>query len=158
MSQAFNYNRKVAMKYETTLSRRFCKGICAALAALGAAAAAANPLIGKDSFICTAWHAMSCSTADACKSTEAWQLNIPDFVKVDLDARSIGTLPGDEDSRSTQIESVARRDGKVFMNGSQEDRGFTWVINEESGEGTLSIASDTTVIALFTVCAATDDI
>jgi len=128
------------------------------LAAFGAGAATANEITGKDALVCTAWQAISCSTANECESTEAWRLNLPDFVKLDLRARSMGTLPGDDDARTTEIESIARRDGRVFLNGTQEDRGFTWVINEESGEGTLAIASDTTIISLFTVCAATDDI
>ena len=139
-------------------SSRFRRGGLALIAALTAANLSADEITGKDRFICTAWRAISCSTADDCESTEAWRLNLPDFVKVDLTSRSIGTFAGANEERNSEIETVARRDGKVFLNGTQEDRGFTWVINDETGEGTLAIATDTTVISLFTVCAATDDI
>lgn len=126
--------------------------------AIAATAALADDVTGKDSLVCTAWQAISCSTATSCETTEAWELNLPDFVKVDLEAQTIGTFEGAAEDRATEIASVLRQDGKVFLNGIQEDRGFTWVINEETGEGTLAIATDTTVISVFTACAATDNI
>jgi hypothetical protein len=82
-------------------------------------------------------------------------LNLPDFLKVDLDAEEFTTLPGSEVTRFTPIDSIARESGRIFLNGSQARRGFSWVINESTGEGTVAILSDATAITLFIVCAAT---
>lgn len=118
----------------------------------------ANTITGRNAFVCTAWQAMSCSTSDECKTTEAWRLNLPDFVRVDLRAQEFSTLPGSDEMRTTPIASITRTDGLLFLSGSQQDRGFTWVINEDTGEGTMAIVTDTTVISLFTACAATEDL
>lgn len=137
-------------------SKRSRNRILLMLAGIASSGAMANDITGEDTFVCTAWRAVSCSTASDCENKEAWQLNIPDFVRVDLGEQTIGTLPGSEEERTSEVQSVFRQDGRVFLNGAQEDRGFTWVINESTGEGTLAIVTETTVISLFTACAATD--
>ena len=127
------------------------------LLALGAClvgSAWGDDITGEQRFICTAWHAISCSTEGNCNQTEAWRLNMPDFLKVDLRARELATPEGSDQPRFTEIGSIERKEGRIFLNGSQQDRGYTWVINESSGEGTLAIVSDTTVVTLFTACAA----
>jgi hypothetical protein len=122
----------------------------------GMSCAAADEIIGKDQFVCTAWHAVTCTTEGQCNPTEAWRLNMPDFLEVDLDAAELQTPEGSDEPRFTAIESISRNEGRIFLNGWQQARGFSWVINEESGEGTLAIVSDTTVVTLFTACAASD--
>jgi len=125
-------------------------------ATLAACAASADDLTGKDSFVCTAWQAIPCTTAGDCTPTEAWRLDMPDFVKVDLRAREIATLEGSDQPRAAEIANVARSDGMIILSGHQSARGFVWVINEASGEGTFAIASDSSNVTVFTVCAATD--
>jgi len=68
--------------------------------------------------------------------------------------------PGDARGSGRGVGSGERhhRRERLHLHGSQEDRGYIWIINEASGEGTLSMVTDTTVISLFTVCAATDDV
>jgi hypothetical protein len=127
-------------------------------ACLGAGTATADDVTGTDRWVCTVWQAISCSTEGDCKSTEAWRLNIPDFLKVDLGAKELVTPEGSDEQRSSSIETVTRRDGRVFLSGSQGARAYSWVINEASGEGTLAIVSDTTTITLFTACAASDQL
>jgi hypothetical protein len=131
----------------------------AALAgALAAGAASADDVTGAEHILCTAWHAIACSTEGDCESTEAWRLSIPDFVKVDLETRQLVTPEGSEQPRQTAIGNISRNLGKLFLTGTQDDRAYSWVINEGSGEGTLAIVSDTTVISLFTACVATDNL
>jgi hypothetical protein len=125
---------------------------------MAAATAAADDLTGQDRFVCTAWHAVMCTTEGSCTPTEAWRLQIPDFLKVDLRAREMATPEGSEQVRFTTIENIGRNEGRIFLSGWQQARGFTWVINEASGEGSLAIASDTAVVTLFTACAASDNL
>ena len=140
------------------MSNRPARWLLTLGACLGAGAAAADDVTGTDRFVCTAWQAISCSTEGDCKSTEAWRLNIPDFLKVDLGAKELLTPEGSGEQRSSSIETVTRRDGRVFLSGSQEARAYSWVINEATGEGTLAIVSDTTTITLFTACASSDQL
>jgi hypothetical protein len=125
---------------------------------MAAASAAADDLTGHDEFVCTAWHAVMCTTEGDCTPTEAWRLGMPDFLKVDLGEREMATPEGSEAPRFTTIESIGRNEGRIFLNGWQQSRGYTWVINEASGEGSLAIASDNSVVTLFTACAAIDNL
>lgn len=118
--------------------------------------AAADEITGSERLVCTAWQAISCSTEGECKTTEAWRLQLPDFLKVDLRAKELATPEGSAEQRASVIETITRREGLVFLSGSQQARGYTWVINEGTGEGTLAIVSDTTTITLFTACAASE--
>jgi hypothetical protein len=138
------------------MNNRSVRRLLALASCIGIGSAAADEIIGKDQFVCTAWHAITCTTEGECNQTEAWRLNMPDFLKVDLDAEELQTPEGTDEPRFTAIESISRNEGRIFLNGSQQARGFSWVINEESGEGTLAIVSDTTVVTLFTACAASD--
>jgi hypothetical protein len=133
------------------MKRRWTAGLAMSLVGV----AAAEDITDKDSFVCTGWDAVYCTTEGTCEHTEAWRLNLPDFLKVDLDAKEFTTLPGSEVTRFTPIDSIARESGRIFLNGSQARRGFSWVINESTGEGTVAILSDATAITLFIVCAAT---
>ena len=81
---------------------------------------------------------------------------MPDFLKVDLRAEELLTPDGSDEPRFTAIGNIVRNQGLIFLTGWQEARGYTWVINEGTGEGTLAIVSDTTVVTLFTACAASD--
>jgi hypothetical protein len=82
---------------------------------------------------------------------------MPDFIKIDLDARELATPEGTAEPRFTTIENVRRNEGLIMLSGSQNERGFTWVINEASGEGSLAIVADNAVVTLFTACAAIAD-
>ena len=126
--------------------------------ASAAAVAAADDLTGHDEFVCTAWHAVMCTTEGTCTPTEAWRLAMPDFIKVDLDARELATPEGTEQPRFTTIGSIGRNEGRIFLNGWQGERGYTWVINEASGEGSLALAEDNAVVTLFTACAASENL
>jgi len=137
-----------------TISRARWAAALSASTIMGSAAA--DDVTGKDRFVCTSWRAISCSTEGACESTDAWRLNMPDFLKVDLRAMEMVTPEGTDEPRSTKIGSLARNAGRLFLNGSQDVRGFTWVINESTGEGRFVIVSDTTSITLFTACAPSD--
>lgn len=123
---------------------------------VAASAAQADDITGADTFICTAWHATVCTTEATCEQTEAWKLDMPDFLKVDLDEGVLSTPERSDAPRYAEIESIHRNAGRVFLNGWQQERGFSWVINEASGEGTIAIVNETTVVTLFTACAATD--
>jgi len=125
---------------------------------LTAAGAVADDLTGEDTFFCTAWHAVMCTTEGTCDPTEAWRLDMPDFLRIDLGEREMATPDGSDRPRFTTIESIGRSEGRIFLSGWQADRGYTWVINEASGEGSLAIVSDNAVVTLFTACAATDNL
>jgi hypothetical protein len=117
---------------------------------------AADDLTGSQRFVCSAWHAAVCGTEGTCEATEAWRLNLPDFLEVDLRGKVMQTREGSDEPRTTPIQNVAREGNQIILSGHQETRGWSWVVNEGSGEGVLALISDNSSVSLFTVCTATD--
>ena len=117
---------------------------------------AADELTGAQFFMCSAWHASVCTAEGTCDSTEAWRLNMPDFLQVDLRGKLMKTPAASDQPRESPIANVVREASKIFLSGHQETRGWTWIINETSGEGVLALVSENSSVTLFTVCTATD--
>jgi hypothetical protein len=113
---------------------------------------AADDLTGSQSFICTGWHAVTCNTEGVCDNTEAWKLNMPDFLRVDLRGKELFTPEGSDQPRASPIESIAREDNILYLNGRQGARGWSWIVNEASGEGTLALVSENSSVTIFTAC------
>ena len=119
---------------------------------LAATAAVADDISGERNVICYGWSAAVCDAEEGCQQTEAWRLDLPDFVRVDLREGITRTTDAAAQQRETQFDSVEREDGTIIMHGSQEGRSFSWMILESSGEGTLTISAPGQGITVFTVC------
>ena len=87
---------------------------------------------------------------------EPWQLNIPDFVKLDLRGKRMQTTAASNEQRETPLQNVQRDNGTILIQGSQGERAFSWLITETSGEGTLSVAGHGQGVTVFTVCTPVD--
>jgi hypothetical protein len=54
------------------------------------------------------------------------------------------------------MQNMQRSNGTILIQGVQGERAFSWLINELSGEGTLSVAGHGQGVTVFTVCTAVD--
>jgi len=116
----------------------------------------ADDVTGSDSLLCYGLSAARCEPGAACESMEPWQLNIPDFVKLDLRGKRMQTTAASNDQRETPLQNVQRSNGTILIQGSQGERAFSWLITETSGEGTLSVAGQGRGVTVFTVCTPVD--
>ena len=96
------------------------------------------------------------SLGKACEAVAPWQLNLPDFVKLDLRGKRIHTTAGSAEERETPLQSVQRANSTILIHGAQGERAFSWLIDEVSGDGTLSVAGHGQGVTVFTVCTAVD--
>ena len=116
----------------------------------------ADDVTGSDSLLCYGLSAARCEIGEACEAVAPWQLNLPDFVKLDLRGKRIQTTAGSAEQRETPLQTVQRSNGKILIQGVQGERAFSWVISEMSGEGTLSVAGHGQGVTVFTVCTPVD--
>jgi hypothetical protein len=116
----------------------------------------ADDVSGSDSLLCYGLSAARCEIGEACEAVAPWQLNLPDFVKLDLRGKRIQTTAGSAEQRETPLQAVQRSNGKILIQGVQGERAFSWVISEMSGEGTLSVAGHGQGVTVFTVCTPVD--
>jgi hypothetical protein len=116
----------------------------------------ADDVSGANSLLCYGLSAARCEIGEACEAVAPWQLNLPDFVKLDLRGKLIQTTAASAEQRETPLQSVQRNNGTIQIQGVQGERAFSWVISETSGEGTLSVAGHGQGVTVFTVCTPVD--
>ena len=88
----------------------------------------------------------------ACKFPNRIQVDLPDFVRLDIREGVSRTTQAGPEQRETRFVSVERSDGVIVMHGAQAGRAFSWLIVESSGEGTLTIGAPGQGITVFTGC------
>jgi hypothetical protein len=119
---------------------------------LVAPAALADSLSGHERFICSAVEASVCSAEGECASGLSWDLQIPQFVLVDLNRKTLSTTEASDENRSTPILSQVREDGHIFLQGVQMGRAFSMVLKEDSGLASIAIAMDGLTLGVFGAC------
>lgn len=115
----------------------------------------ADTLTGSDALLCYALSAARCEH-DGCTQEQPWELNLPDFIKLDLRAKRATTTEASGFLRETAIRTVERGNGSILLQGVQGERAFSWLIAEASGEGTLTVSSAALGLTVFTVCTPID--
>ena len=127
-----------------------CTGLLASSIAL------AENLEGADELLCAAGHVQICFENGECFSVAPWELSMPDFVVIDTLEKSVSTTKASGQNRSSPFASVERSDGKIYLQGLEAERAFSFVIEEVSGHMTVAVVRDGFSITVFGVCTRTD--
>jgi hypothetical protein len=118
-----------------------------ALCALGAAQAPAADFDGTRPFICSVIDANDCALGIACVHELAEDVNLPQFIKVDFDGKTIGAR-----GRTTPIQSSMRANGMLFIQGVQGKRAYSITVTEDTGSFVGTVAGDGEAFAVFGSC------
>jgi hypothetical protein len=129
--------------------RGFALGV---LLVLASPAIWADDLADSNRFLCSPVQATVCFDDGECEIDLPWNLNIPEFIEVDLDGKRLSTTAASGENRMTPIENVRRRDGLIVLQGFEMGRAFSWVISEETGQVTAAIASEGRAVSVFGSC------
>lgn len=116
----------------------------------------ADQLIGANRFICAASQVQICIESDSCYLASAWELDVPDFVVIDLAKKNISTTKASGLNRATSFSNMSRNEGLVYLQGVEGGRAFSFVIDENSGRMTVAVSSDGLAVNVFGVCTGTD--
>ena len=133
------------------------KKLMIALAGLGTGALVqADDLSGIDEFICAAAQVQICIEGDTCYTASAWELDVPDFVVIDLARKQVSTTRASGLNRSTAFTSNSRSNGQIVLQGLEAGRAFSFFIDEATGRITVAVARDGIAVNIFGVCTGTD--
>jgi len=117
---------------------------------------AADDLTGSDRFLCVPVQATVCVEDGECAVDLPWNVNIPQFIEVDLEAKRLATTTASGLNRETPIEHLRRGDGTIVFHGFEMGRAFSWVIDEATGRVTAAVATDGIAVAIFGACTPVD--
>ena len=120
--------------------------------ALATSPIAADDLSGANSILCTAVQATRGLDSGDCVVDLPWNMNIPQFIEVDLTARKLSTTKASGENRSTKIDQLRREDGMIVIQGFERGRAFSFVINEETGVLSAAVAAQGKAVAVFGAC------
>lgn len=123
-----------------------------ALLVLPAAAAVADDLTGQQSVLCTAVQATVCDDTATCVIENPWDLNIPQFLELNLKDKTVSTTKASGENRSTPIRTLLREDGLIFLQGVEGGRAFSFVIEEKSGLLSAAVAREGKTVSVFGAC------
>ena len=122
------------------------------LLAFAAVPAFADDLTGQKAILCTAVQATDCHPDRPCETTAPWNLNIPQFIEINLDEKKLSTTKASGEDRSTPIRSLLREDGQIFLQGVEGGRAFSFVITEATGMASIAVAREDVTVSVFGVC------
>ncbi len=125
-----------------------------AVAVLGIASTAvlADDLTGNQKFLCTASQTTVCWSDGDCETGPPWNWDVPQFIEVDLAQKRLSTTKASGQNRATTIAHLRREDGELVLQGYENGRAFSIVIDEKSGYMTAAVAVHDLAATVFGAC------
>ena len=116
----------------------------------------ADNLDGVDEMICAAAQVQICIENDTCYAASTAELGVPDFVIIDTDKNTVSTTKASGENRSTTFSGIEEHAGVLYLQGVENGRAFSFVIDVASGHMTVSVARDGISVSVFGSCTDTD--
>jgi hypothetical protein len=126
--------------------------IFAAMSALTANTAMADVFDGSKDLVCATLQISECDFDSGCEKKTYLQADFPAFLNVEFGSKRIVALVGGEKGRTTAIEGVGSKDGKTILQGAENGRAWSMVINQASGDMTATIADIGATFSIFGAC------
>lgn len=112
----------------------------------------ADDLTGADKLLCTAVQATRCSMEDDCWTGPPWDLNVPQFIEIDLGKKQLSTTAASGENRLTPIESLKREAGVIYLQGIEGGRAFSFAIEEATGSMSVAVATKAGASTVLGAC------
>ncbi len=125
----------------------------------GAMSASAAIFDGSRPLLCALQHVTECDAGAECLDVMPGDINVPDFLQVDVANKVISATPEAGTGRTTAIERSEHMDGKLVLQGADDGLegvrdGLAWsmVIDDTSGKLVLSASGDGVAFVAFGAC------
>jgi len=119
---------------------------------LACTAVPADDLTGSDRFLCSGLQVTRCLPDGECESGLPWMLNVPQFILVDLNEKTLSTTEASGENRSSPFKNLEREESMIYLQGVEGGRAFSFVIAEETGLASIAVAMDGASVAAFAAC------
>jgi hypothetical protein len=116
-----------------------------------AAGAPAEGLDGKAALVCDFTEAAQCDGGAVCRDVTLEQIDVPGVIHVDFSA---GTLASEDGARTSPIGAVEALDTALVLQGHQNGRGWTLVVDRATGQLSATLAEVEGAFVLTGACTA----
>jgi hypothetical protein len=118
-------------------------------ALVGAAGlATAGSFDGSRPFLCAVTSIMECDGAGQCERHLPDGADSPRFIRVDLAAKTVSADAG----KKSPLKSVAHVDGELILQGSENGRGWSATVDEETGRMAAAVVDNDHTFSIFGGC------
>ena len=112
----------------------------------------ADDVSDADRLLCSASEVTVCFESSDCVDVMPWELDMPQFVIVDLKKKMLSTTKASGENRSTPIRFLQRQDQEIILQGAEAGRAFSFVIDEVTGLLTVAVARDGLSVSVYGAC------
>ena len=112
-------------------------------------AGAAGKHDGSAPLLCVPIGVTECGAEGECKRGTPESVNLPQFMRVDVKAM---TIRSEEQKRESPIKTVEHMNGKLILQGTQGERGWTMLIDEDTGRLSATVIADGEGFVVFGAC------
>ena len=112
----------------------------------------ADDVSDADRLLCSASEVTVCFESSDCVDVMPWELDMPQFVIVDLKKKMLSTTKASGENRSTPIKFLQRQDQEIILQGAEAGRAFSFVIDEVTGLLTVAVARDGLSVSVYGAC------
>ena len=130
--------------------------VLASVGLLAASATLAENVSGVDQMLCSVSEVTLCAETGECFDVQAWEIDVPQFVVIDLKRKVIATTRASDVQKSTAIANFQREGGRIYLQGIEGGRAFSFVIDETTGLVTAAVARDGLSVSVFGACTDAD--
>ncbi len=106
--------------------------------------------------ICAVIETFECGPGADCQRGTAESISMPQFLKVNFEEKTISSTPESGSIRTTKIRNLERLDNRLILQGIQNGRAWSMVINVTTGKVTLSASDEQAGFVVFGACTPLD--
>lgn len=110
---------------------------------------AAGQFDGSAPLLCAVIQVVECSAGGDCSPVQPEVANIPRFLKINFKKKIISATEDSGIKDVTQIKNIGHVSGKMILQGSENGRGWTMVISEETGKMSATVSDDQVGFVVF---------
>jgi hypothetical protein len=121
--------------------------------------AAAADFDGSQPLLCSVVKVLECDPLEGCSGTTPEEINLPQFLKVDVKEKRVGPARPIEGRKGSEIKQVSQIGGKLIIQGAdsgieglREGLGWTAAISEETGRFILTASGEEAAFVVFGAC------
>ncbi len=127
------------------------RGLAAALSVLFPIITQADNVGDAERLLCASARVARCDASD-CELGLPQKWNIPSFVSVDLAKKMLSTTDASVAKRESPIAYVSRDQDRIFLQGTENGRSFSIVIDKATGHASIAIGADGFTVSVFGEC------
>jgi hypothetical protein len=110
---------------------------------------AAGQFDGSVPLLCAVIQVVECPAGGDCYPVQPEVANIPRFLKINFKKKIISATEDSGIKDTTQIKNIEHANGKMILQGSENGRGWTMVISEETGKMSATVSDDQVGFVVF---------